>query len=128
MAIDGGLRKLFHANIEGHWQAIETGGVGLGVPDSNFCLDGVEGWVEFKKTDHWKAVIRPEQIAWIHRRWRSGGNVWIAIRRADKELWLVRGDWVRELGREGLKAVEAVKWVDQWDWDHIRKILISRAI
>lgn len=127
MAIDGGLRKIFHQKIDGHWQAIETGGVGLGVPDSNFCIDGVEGWIEFKKTDHWKPTLRPEQIAWIHRRWRQGGNVWIAVRRIEKELWLVRGDWVRELGATGLKAVEAIHWSEPWDWEAIRNILKSKA-
>lgn len=129
MAIDGGLRKLFHHKIKGDWQAIETGGVGRGVPDSNFCIDGVEGWIEFKKTEHWKAVFRPEQVAWIHRRYRNGGNVWMAVRRVETELWLVRGDWIRELASDGLKAVEAMKWVDgKWDWDHIRRILTSKSL
>lgn len=129
MAIDGGLRKLFHDKIKGHWQAIETGGVGKGVPDSNFCIDGVEGWIEFKKTDHWKPVIRPEQMAWIHRRVRAGGNVWIAVRRKKDELWLVQGKWVVELHDLGLKGVEALHWSDNnWDWDYIRNSLKSKGL
>jgi len=135
--IDGGLRKLFHKNLPGfHWQAIETGGVGLGVPDSNFCREGVEGWVEFKTTDAFKVQIRPEQVAWIERRARAGGRVFIAVRRKTKagprkgpavdELWLLGPEFARMAYLN--KAVEYRQWESgpkNWNWEAIQRVLTT---
>ena len=126
--LDGGLRKLFRAHIPGHWQSIETGGVGRGVPDSNYCINGVEGWVEYKKTKHWKiGSLKPEQVAWIFRRVREGGRVWLAVRRAEDELWLIDGHWIREVAVGGIKSAEEwVRWEggpSKWNWDEVRYVL-----
>lgn len=117
MSSDDGLRPLFHANVAADWQAIETGMVGRGIPDSNFCLKaphrGVEGWLECKWTDGWSVTLRPEQVAWLTRRARAGGRVFVAVRRhhaggprrgppAD-ELWLLGGGSAVELLRDGLR-------------------------
>lgn len=79
--IDGGLRIIFRRHIpEADWQSIETGGVSRGVPDANYCLDGHEGWVEFKRTDGWTVPLGKEQSAWITRRVRHGGRVLVGVR------------------------------------------------
>lgn len=104
---DGGLRKIWRERIIGadwHWQSIEVGAVGKGVPDINYCalvprsmsyvgkekeaemviMDtsyGQEGWIENKWTDGWVVGLEPEQVAWILRRCRSGGLVTVAVRR-----------------------------------------------
>jgi hypothetical protein len=131
--IDGGLRNIFKEKMPwAHWQAIETGAVGLGVPDSNVCFSGRELWVEFKKTDHWAVTMRPEQIGWISRRTRLGGCVFIAIRRAQDELWLVDGKWVKELAAGGLKWVSTLEghhvWRGgraNWDWPEISRLFFG---
>lgn len=63
-----------------HFQPIEIGGTGHGVPDVNFCYQGIEGWIEMKKDQKGRMDIRPEQIGWIIERLRHKGLVRIAVR------------------------------------------------
>jgi hypothetical protein len=138
MPTDHGLALLFQQNIEGHWQRVETGGVGLGVPDLNYCILGREGWIETKYTAGWKVAIRPHQIAWIERRNRAGGRVFVAIRRSQAktvrhgkidELYLFYGTSSRDLADKGLRGVtEEPVYVGtggpaKWDWTFIRSII-----
>lgn len=131
---DGNLRKIFMEHLtQAHWQAIETGGTGRGVPDANSCYKGVETWVEYKKTEHWAVEVRPEQVAWIERRVRYGGRAFIAVRRIpDNELWLLRSGAARILAtrRQSLRNVpEELRcgvWPGgpaRWDWPAIATIL-----
>lgn len=143
--IDGGLRGIFHDRLRVgiHWQAIETGEVVMGVPDSNFCCDGVEGWVEYKQTDAWAVGIRPEQGAWLSTRHMRGGRTFVAVRRwhdggprkgaAVDELWLCSGQYARTLRHEGLQS-NSVVWLGvwsggpaRWDWDAVRRHLTGSA-
>ena len=133
MAIDGGLRGMFRAKLPGHWQSVESGGTGLGIPDSNYCIKGIEGWVEFKQTKGWAVRMRPEQIGWIFKRTLEGGRVWVAVRRKEEELWLVPGSSVRVLASEGLQGLdEAYIWTGGprlWDWSAIlEKLLLPPRI
>lgn len=137
---DGGLRGLFRRKLRQgfHWQSVETGGTGRGVPDSNYCCDGVEGWVEFKQTSGWAVDLRPEQVAWLVVRARAGGRVFIAVRRvsdagprrgeSSDELWLLGGEYARELKRDGLRVERAVldAWGGgpaSWGWEKVRETL-----
>ena len=131
---DDGLGGLLRGNLPGHWQRIESGLTGGGIPDMNYCIDGIEGWVENKQTQGWAVRIRPDQIGWIFKRTLNGGRVWIAVRRKHEELWLVPGSLVRVLASEGLRNLEVDTWTGgprQWDWnailDRLRRppILIS---
>lgn len=142
MSSDGNLRPIFREKLrEGfHWQSIETGVVGVGTPDSNFCCAGVEGWIEFKQTKKWGVTLRPDQIGWLVRRSMVGGHVFVAVRRwqdtgsdglAVDELWLYSGEWARELRTHGLNAPipRLGLWVGgprNWDWDQVRWILLQR--
>jgi hypothetical protein len=142
--IDGGLRALFRANLPGFdWTSIESGTTGGGIPDMNYCRDGVEGWCELKQTPGHAVTLRPEQIGWIARRVRNGGRVWIAVRQqcpagprreARDALWLVPGRWAKEAKMFGLRGA----WVDvahgvlvqhhgpaRWDWQAIARALVS---
>lgn len=114
--IDGGLRRLFHKKLScAIWQAIETGCVGGGVPDSCYMFYGnIGGWVEYKRTKAFAIKFQPEQVGWIDRYTRYGGRIWIAIRQmrdegprttAQDNLFLVRGNNVKMLNREGLKGL-----------------------
>lgn len=140
--IDGGLRQIFHNRLKkfgAHCQAIETG-TGRGVPDSNICLDGVESWLEFKKTSAYSVRLSPEQIGWHLTRCRAGGKVFIAVRKkrnsskrlnAVDELWIVEGLGSAELKEHGLKTSTHVLGVwdggpRAWDWDAIRSILTAK--
>jgi hypothetical protein len=125
--MDGNLRQIFRKKLpQFHWQSIETGGTGRGIPDSNYCCSGEEGWVEFKKTSGWKVNIRPEQVGWLLRRSRAGGRTWLAVRRKGDQLWLVRGSQAEELLDRGLRDFLAPSWEGgpaRWDWEAINRLL-----
>jgi hypothetical protein len=137
MARDGDLRAIFRRNLpKFDWTSVESGGTGRGIPDSNYCLDGREGWCEFKQTKAWAVGLRPEQVGWILRRVRHGGRVWIAVRRMREdsdELWIAPGNLAGELKAEGLNGLVAntlirLRWFGgpaKWNWDQIAKVLVS---
>jgi hypothetical protein len=133
---DGNLRAIFAKRIpEAHWQSVETWSTGRGVPDINYCLDGIEGWIEAKRTATNAVGMRPEQVAWIEMRVRAGGRVFIAVRKMCEEgprkgpaidaLYLFAGQHVRHLLLHGLPQ-DARPWhggPSKWDWELIRKTL-----
>lgn len=137
--IDGGLPGLFKTHLpEAHVQRIETGGVGLGIPDINLCLQGFENWVECKFTRANKVEISPEQVGWAERRIRAGGRVFLAVRktaeagprrRACDELWIANGALTRWVAIEGLDALNGfnaschIGGPASWDWDAVKNIL-----
>ena len=138
MTVDGGLRKIVRLHLpEFHWQAIESGMTSPGIPDSNYCYGGREGWVEFKQTKHWAVGLRPHQIGWLSRRAHSGGRVRIAVRqlRAGQDsLWIVDGGRARELSETGLQGLQGGGpgllgvWYGGppgWDWSAVRLALLE---
>jgi hypothetical protein len=135
---DNGMRPLFHGRLRDlHWQALELGVLGRGVPDSNYCGDGVDGWVEFKATETHAVPLRPEQVGWILRRCRAGGRVFIATRRQHDggpllgdptdELWIHEGWDAATLKAEGLLSAPPVLHNEggpsRWDWGLVRGVL-----
>jgi hypothetical protein len=135
--IDDGLRRILHTNLRGfHWQAIESGITGGGIPDSNYCVNGVEGWVECKRASSSKIDLSPDQVGWHLRRYRAGGRTFIAVRQrhsggprlgaAVDRLFLYPGRLVKELALTGLRNKPLGHWENgprSWDWAGIRKLL-----
>ncbi len=62
-----------------HWQRIENVS-GTGVPDVNGCSSGIEFWFEGKVAKDGSFIIRPDQIAWLTRRFNAGGRVFVVVR------------------------------------------------
>lgn len=93
--------------IGAHTQTIETT-TGRGVPDLNLCLDGNETWIELKAQGY-RPVMRPEQVAWLHQRVRSGG-VAIVLHRSSKDprMWNVHSPIKWDFKACGLDKVEIV--------------------
>jgi hypothetical protein len=140
---DGGLRSVIHKHLRavGDWQAIETGLVGGGVPDINFCINGKEGWIECKRTSGWTVGnVEPAQVAWAERRLRNGGRVFCAVRRlkdagprsaAADDLWLLPATAMRMLLlKTPLNALPPAQVLHislgdpaRWDWETIAKLL-----
>jgi hypothetical protein len=140
---DGGLRPLFKEHLPHFdWQSIETGGTGKGVPDSNFCHLGAEGWIEFKQTEAYAVTLKPEQVGWHDRRARHGGYTFIAVRRwhdggprkgvAVDELWLLSGAAAAVAKSQGLRR--EARYIlgiweggpSRWGWETISKIMTRR--
>lgn len=130
--IDGGLRTLFREQLRAgiHWQSIESGSTGGGVPDSNYASLGIERWLEFKQTSGWACTLKPDQVGWHVNRFLHGARTLIATRRwgttlGTDELWIHDGRWARELKVGGLRAVKPIdSWHSPWNWGEIRNVLI----
>lgn len=135
MRKDGDLRNIFRDKFRAYqWTSVETAGTSSGVPDSEFCTpEGIQGWIEYKKTNVYAVNIRPFQVSWLDRRWRYGGKAWIAVRRipiAEKdtgvdELWLMQGDQATALFNRGLNGVSAMCWSggpSNWNFQEIHEI------
>lgn len=139
---DGDLGKLIQRYLPGpHWQRVETGGTGRGIPDINGCMDGVEVWVENKATDGWTAGLRAEQVGWIDRRARAGGRVFVLVRRtveagprrgdAADDLYLYAGRDVVRLARDGMgrggpePLLYSTGGPGRWDWTTVQEWLFG---
>jgi len=138
MATDGGLNMLLqsHLRFGWHWQRVETAALGAGVPDLNYCHGKFEGWLELKSCSGWRVTLRPEQYAWISRRIRTGGNVFVAARRYGKrpvtdELWLFCGCRAEQLLTNRLMVVQPLGcWYGgpaKWAWPEVAAVLTSRC-
>lgn len=143
MSVDDGLRALFRRHLPlVHWQSIESGSTGRGVPDSNYCYQGCEGWIECKATKAYGVTLRPEQIGWIARRVRAGGRVHVAVRRRHgggprlgppvDELWIFHGRYVKTAKLYGLRSPAMLGvcrvWHGgpaRWDWDGVLGAITS---
>jgi hypothetical protein len=60
-----GLHNHAKIHINGHITRIENS-VGAGMPDSSWCVNGTDHWVEYKIDYKGFIYIRPQQVAW-HR-------------------------------------------------------------
>jgi hypothetical protein len=106
---------------------------GSGIPDSNYCCQGVEGWVEFKTETGWLVRLRPFQISWLLQRSRAGGNCFVAVRqklKLSEALWLYPGSAADAISqRGGMKSVEPLVWSEggpaKWDWAAIESALLA---
>lgn len=130
MTVDAGLRQIFRERLPRFdWCTVEMGVTSRGVPDSNYCCEGVEGWIECKQAKHWRTVIRPEQIGWAERRIDHGGKVFCAVRRARDELWLYHGSQMRYLLKQRLdECLTLGHWEGgpaAWNWHRISQTLTS---
>ena len=129
--IDGGLRQLFRKHLpDFDFQSIEVG-FDRGVPDTNFCCEGVEGWIEFKETKGIKVNVSPEQCAWMARRARAGGRTFIAVRQRTGEddlLWIASGEFGERLREAGLSPNSTLGSFPggprAWNWAKIRAIFL----
>jgi hypothetical protein len=148
---DAGLRGILRQWLPAvHWQTIEVGLVGRGVPDANGCVliqdpkrgpVGVEFWVECKRVDGWAVNLEPEQVAWLLRRTRAGGRTFVACRKfrdaptarlqTCDELWLFAGRHARELKDAGMRhpaiqpLVQTNGGPSRWDWGRVLEALVG---
>ena len=127
MPKEAGLWTLLKAHLpkESHFQRIETGGTGKGVPDVNYCYEGKEIWIELKSIEGLKSTLTPFQVAWIYKRYQSGGNVFILIRKINgkkQEMKLFspcQGFTLKELGELNWKTDSLVTLSSPYEWEKL---------
>ena len=77
-----------------HWSCIESH-TSVGIPDTHYTYDGVEGFIELKVADkQGNTTIRPSQISWFTRRVGRGGKLQFILIRNDRidETILIKVD------------------------------------
>jgi len=125
--IDGNLGAIFQKKLPlVHWQRIETGGTGRGIPDLNGCYAGVEVWIENKKVSGHKVhTMDPQQVAWLERRVRYGGRAFVAARKVEtNEFWLLPASSARLL-LDKQRVMDVPFLYYGHDWRQIASILFG---
>lgn len=76
------VRKYLADKIHGHVVQIESHATSAGVPDTNFCVKGVDGWIEIKFVrGKNKIKVRNTQKTWFRRRLAAGAtNLFLFLR------------------------------------------------
>ena len=129
------LRKYVLDNIGhvGHWSKVESHDTSAGIPDLNYCMDGMEGWLELKFGNRVKAPkLRPTQCAWFRRRIKMGGTPQLLVcieLDGHKTFGLILGDVVPTLihaktNKHWLDSCY-VKWEGNIKWSQLISFLID---
>lgn len=129
MPSESDFRRLFRKYLpQVHWATVESRTTESGIPDINGALQGAEFWIECKVVKAFAVNLRPMQMAWILRRVRHGGNVFIAVRKKNSivdELYLIDGKYVKELNEKGLHEFKCIGGggPGQWPWAVVASML-----
>src|SRR5688572_29251316 len=93
---------------------------GVGQPDINICIEGIDIWIESKERRGNVIKIRPSQIAWIQKRSRAGGAVYIMVLHNDT-VALYNGNQARLLTDPATvdKAKKLALINRPFKWSHI---------
>ena len=113
-----------------HFQRIETGLTGSGVPDVNGCAKGKEFWIELKEIHRGKSLtLRPMQVAWMAKRSAVGGQVFVLARKQDViKLYHVDGlSGAKELQEnpKGFYQNSLVTLIKPNEWGNLYSALLS---
>lgn len=119
------------------WMRLENL-VGTGMPDINGCLNGVEVWVETKLVKGNRIHFEPMQPAWIRKRTRAGGKVYIFARHKDTFLlwagfpseWMLNGTPLSDggLSVDYRDAAPVLKMDRPYDWKLLMEVLFTRSV
>lgn len=63
---------------DAHLSLVESPLSSPGIPDVDFCINGIEGHIELKFSRRQDCPhIRPSQVKWFKARCKAGGNPWL---------------------------------------------------
>ena len=101
---------------------MEPSNTNPGIPDINWCIDGVEGNLELKYaySDGAAPHIRPAQLVWFRERMKAGGYPMLAYYiEADKymdEVFVFEGQYIEQLAMaktvDDLDDIESLRVVN----------------
>lgn len=78
-------------SISIHLTRVESHSTAVGVPDVNYCIEGIEGWIELKAETTKGMVLRQSQKVWMRDRLRAGATKIYLLWAADVEYTDKRG-------------------------------------
>ena len=113
---------------EVHWQRIETGITGSGIPDVNGCAKGKEFWIELKEVHSGNSLtLRPMQVAWLSKRAMNGGQVFVLARKNNQmKLYHIDGiERAQELVKNGYKSDNLLTLDIPYEWEALYTALLS---
>lgn len=103
----------------GHFSRVESPQTSAGIPDVDFCVDGVEGHIELKfGRDTKTPSIRPSQVKWFKSRVEAGGHPIIfakLIVGVEVRYCLYSGSKIRAL----FDAKNITDWIDLADVTYV---------
>tara|TARA_R110000803_G_scaffold1629_4_gene5270 strand:- start:3224 stop:3634 length:411 start_codon:yes stop_codon:yes gene_type:complete len=116
-----------HLPAGAHWQRIETGSTGTGIPDVNICYKGKEIWVELKLIKGKRVDLSPTQVAWHMQRAKAGGITWILARHTydgvrkgkGDNIYLWQGNLAKVVKEIGIDAGGYSVWQNPFAWENI---------
>lgn len=73
---------------------VESHATSPGIPDVNYCVKGVEGWIELKQFP--KIDIKTSQVRWFRERVKAGGFPLFVVG-GERSFYVVPGDRVTML-------------------------------
>lgn len=103
MLESGAVRRLVVKALRdyGHAEAIENS-AGVGNPDINYCIEGVDGWIECKYRREFPArdstpalgkCFKPSQPIWFKKRLDAGAKHLFILPRIEDEFFLIPGEY-----------------------------------
>jgi len=95
------LNQHFKDELGAHGMKVEPHAM-PGVADANWCIDGIEVWVELKvlRSNQFRKPLGKEQVVWLIRRCRAGGRAWVlAHDEGRNRLLLWNGRYARALAQ-----------------------------
>lgn len=103
----------------GHFSRVESPQTSAGIPDVDFCVEGIEGHIELKFGEGGNAPrMRPSQVKWFNSRVKAGGKPIIfakLVDGADVRYCFYHGDKARQL----YDAKAVFDWVDLSDYAYV---------
>ena len=108
-----------------------------GIPDVNYLMNGVEGWIELKYVKSFpKKELTPvsiphytkEQKMWYKVRYDAGGNTAIILQ-VDKYYFIFRQDKTALVGHLNYKALKKLAdgwWVNKINFKELEQILCKK--
>lgn len=114
----------------------------VGMPDTNYCIGGSEGWIELKSPAEPKRSttrlfgsnhkLSQEQMNWLLRQRNAGGLAFVLIA-TDKRWLLIEGAYADEInGMTVTELVGVALWHEmkpikgKEKWTKLRRLLSSR--
>lgn len=107
----------------GHLSWVESHATSAGIPDLNYCINGIEGWVELKWGNF---EVKSTQVRWMEDRVNSGGFPLFLIH-IDQQFFMVPGSHAQMLrtnnSETSVALLSSSRFVDRICPDNLVRIL-----
>ncbi len=118
----------------GHFSRVESHETSSGIPDVDYCIDGVEGHMELKFAVNAAPKIRGTQVQWFRKRGKAKGNPWMFSHLVlhNKDYYLLHRtsamiDLAKQKDVSKWIGSAACIWVGFMDWHEFIKHLTMKG-